>query len=179
MSYGQPQYPPPGYPPPPGYGPPGYGAPPPGYGAPVQYGAPQYGPPGPVYGQPPPQQGGCGCMSITIGGLVVLLLLCGGVVGIFFLGYRVNTQAIQPVVQQDPVIQQHIGDIREFTPNYQEFFSAQDPPEADQTAYTYDVWGTKGNGKLVVYVYNDDGDVIVEGGYLETPDGVRHELSPE
>ncbi|MFJ6199053.1 hypothetical protein [Micromonospora sp. NPDC092111] len=83
-AYGQPAYGQPDYGQP-GYGPPGYGPP----GQPPQFGAPV----------PPPQKSNKGLIiGLVVGGVVLILALCGGVIGLAL----VNSDDAGPVASGSP-----------------------------------------------------------------------------
>ncbi len=108
------------------------------------------------------------------GGGVVSLILCCGACGWFgnFV-FQVQAEDVRAQIKDDPVITEHIGRIESIEVNYAASFA-----EEDNAIWTYDLIGSKGNGRLVVKQIDDaDGDAVdLQWATLELATGDTFDL---
>ena len=118
---------------------------------------------------------GCTVFAIIFGAIagvgVLILLCCGG--GIYFAMDTMVANQVAEDLRDNPVINEHVGRIRDTDFVFSDSFAAG-PDE-----YVIEVVGTKGNGRLIVETEDAGGKEHVISGFLETPDGERHDLFPE
>ena len=117
---------------------------------------------------------GCTLFAIVfgaiVGGGVLLVACCGGAV--YFGMDTVLAAQVGEDLRDNPVVEQHVGKIRETSFNFGASFAA------GQDEYVIDVVGSKGNGRLRVVTEDEGGQERVLSGTLETPAGERHDLFP-
>lgn len=129
------------------------------------------------------QRGGfnMGCL------LAVILVIVVAGVGIFFLGkagLNVVAEQVKMDIRDNPVIQEHIGEIQEIELNLKASGAS-----AQKEQFVFDVKGTKGSGQLTVKVdapEDPEKAQVKEGepfmkvlsGSLRMADGTTHEILP-
>ncbi len=83
-------------------------------------------PPPPPYVQQPFEQkrGGWGCLWIilAVSGAISLLVCCG-CAGMFYFGLNMGTEAIKTSLAQNPVVQEHVGELQEANFDWAAMFS--------------------------------------------------------
>ena len=103
--------------------------------------------------------------GIGILSVITVLACCGGGYGIFYFSMNFIADAVKSDVQDDPSIQQHIGDIESLSINMEETSEVQ--IDEGKRTYAFDIEGTKGSGQLIAKVVEQGGDEIgVESGRL-------------
>lgn len=118
---------------------------------------------------PPPKSSGlsaCLIAVLVLGG-VVLLVCCGGLVGLMLFGGRLMASEVEAQLRDNPVLQEHIGQIESFEIDWVR--SGQE--EGDDT-FVYRVEGTKGKGYCVVTHITDlEGNEQIVRAELRTDEG--------
>ena len=149
------------------------------------YGGPSYGGPGgPPYAggpqQPAPKKGpnwllivGIVVGVLALGGAALGVCCCGGGWAAFGGALQMNADAVAKAVRDNPVVQEHVGDITSITLNFEETATAsEEAPER----FAYDVKGSKGSGLLVVENNNDINAMEIYYGELILPNGEVYDL---
>jgi hypothetical protein len=143
-------------------------------------GGPSYGGPGgsPYAGapqQPAPKKGpnwfliiGVGIGALVLGGAAVGVCCCGGLGLAVPALTQVVGDEVAKQVADDPVIQEHIGDIETITYNFTESMEAS--ADGDERM-AFDVSGSKGSGLLIVEGANSGDEIDITYGELIMPDG--------
>jgi hypothetical protein len=125
--------------------------------------------PGPQYGYPPPPNKSRKKLLwvlLGVGGLLIVLV-CGGVIGLVYFGANVIEAEIRNQVRDNPVLVKHVGQVESFEVNLTESAAIND----DDT-FVYHVKGSKGSGVLTVkHITDDNGDEVVQSAELRLPDG--------
>lgn len=89
-------------------------------------------------------------------------------------GIGVITTEIEDQLRDNPKVQEHVGEISEFTMDWSRSFAT-----ADDDTYVYRVKGTKGGGKVTVkQITNDDGDEEIVSADLRLDSGKTVQLVP-
>ena len=147
------------------YAPPGYGNNP--YGNP--YGDPRFG--------PPPPKPSRWWLWLLLGGGGVLLLCCCGCFGLVYFGFNLIEQELTPQLQNDPVVQEHIGTVESVEFDFMKSITEAES-SGDDDALVFHVEGSKGSGDVIGRsVTGPDGVEHLEGGVLRLPSGEEYELS--
>jgi hypothetical protein len=107
------------------------------------------GPPG----MHPPRKSNAWLWILGIGGgiLGLGLLCCGCFGGLFYFGWGQMNEMVKQQIQNDPVIQEHIGEVYSVSANVMatgQEVQANPPPPGDNVL-VFDVKGSKGSGQLV------------------------------
>jgi hypothetical protein len=123
------------------------------------------------YGFPPPQppqKSRKKLVWILLGvGALLVVLVCGGVIGVVKFGFNIIEAEIRNQVRDEPVLIEHIGQIEKMDVDLTESAALND----DDT-FVYHVTGSKGSGVLTVkHVTNDAGDEEIQSADLRLPDG--------
>ena len=120
---------------------------------------------------------GAGCIISII---VVVLLVIGGMTFMFFKGMDMAAEEVRKAVQDDPVIQQHLGEITEIDLNLSATGQApenQNKGEGDKHSFlVLDVVGTKGEGTLTVKMVQSGEAMTFSDGKLKMADGQTYDL---
>ncbi len=103
--------------------------------------------------QPPKRSTSVWTWVLGIGGgfLLAGLLCCGCIGFVFYFGVNQMHEQVKQQIQNDPVIQQHIGQVQSVSTNFQASVKEiqENPPPPGDNVLTFDVKGTKGEGLLV------------------------------
>jgi hypothetical protein len=86
------------------------------------------------------------------GGFGVAALLCCGCLGVLgYIGFNQINQSLKLQIQDDPVIQEHIGEIESVSLNLMAAIEEMkaNPPPPGESLQAFDVQGTKGSGVVV------------------------------
>lgn len=112
----------------------------PGYGGP-------YGPP--VSPLPPQKGNGCLIAGIVGGILGVMLLICGGCLGVGFFAldaeYKETARKLSVAHRNDPKVKEEVGEVQEISINWGATMARE-----DDDCDVYDVRGDKGTAQMVV-----------------------------
>ena len=107
------------------------------------------------------------------GGLLLALILAIG--GVAYWGYDMFRDQARDAVARNPVIQQHVGEIREF-----DFDMSATGDDPDPEVFVVRVEGTRGSGTVTAkFVTVDAERERIASGTLVLDGGERHELEPE
>ncbi len=151
---------------PPGFGPSSPGNNPYPYQPPGQFSDP-YGPP-----QPKSNSSIIWIVGIVIGVIGLGgLLACGCCGGLTFFGMNVAADQVADSLRDNPVVVEHLGEIKECNWNVGESFQHD-----DDDVMVFDVEGSQGSGKIIGEL-NDNSDGLISG-HLETTNGT-FDLFPE
>lgn len=90
-------------------------------------------------------------LLLVLAGGLMFLLCCGGLGGLAFFGWSIFTGKAQAVLQNNPVVQEHIGEIREM-----KFDFAATGNEPGDDVLVIHVTGTKGSGTVTVKLVTND-----------------------
>ena len=102
------------------------------------------------------------------GGLVTMLLCCGGGFGFIFFGFNVLEAEMKDKLRE------HIGEIQSLDTDLMASMAA----EGDDT-FRYKVRGTKGAGELTVKQHtDDDGNEVIDEATLRLADGTKVQIVP-
>jgi hypothetical protein len=137
------------------------------YSQPPHYPTPQWPPPPYGFPPPPPPRKSKRLVWILLGvGGLVIVLICGGVIGLAYFGFNIIEKEIRNQVRDNPVLIQHIGSVESLEVDLTESAALKD----DDT-FVYHVKGSKGTGVLTVkHITNDAGDEEIEWAELRLPD---------
>jgi hypothetical protein len=136
------------------------------------------------YGPYPPPRRSSGCFwALLAGGILgASLLCCGACGGLVFFGLELIEDEIADSLKDDPVIQEHLGEVSSVELNMWESLREEmkNPTEADEESWmAFDVKGSKGSGRVVgKSVTNPETDLEeLKEGRLRLPDGRELPLS--
>lgn len=117
---------------------------------------------------PPPQKSRKKLVWTLLGvGALLVVLVCGGVIGVVKFGFNVIEAEIRNQVRDEPALIEHIGQIEKMDVDLTESAALND----DDT-FVYHVTGSKGKGVLTVrHVTNDAGDEEIQTADLRLSDG--------
>lgn len=123
----------------------------------------------------PRRNSGCWIVALILGltgGAAVLLAGCCG--GFVYAGMGIVAEQVRTDLRGNGVIDEHLGPI---TSIEVEWMSSLAAPGEDE--YVFNVEGPKGTGRVqVVSETVDAGAEKVTSGFLELPNGDRHDLFP-
>jgi hypothetical protein len=114
------------------------------------------------------------CLTIAlVGGFAVILLCCGGGVGIFWYGMGAFSAEIESQLRDNEQLKQHIGAIETFR------FDFSRSGEGDGKAMFFQVKGSLGEGHVAVVIEPDQqGRQQVVEATLHKSDGTQVPLVP-
>lgn len=110
---------------------------------------------------------------LALGGAGLGVCCCGGGAAMFGTVFQMQANAVKVAVAENPVLQEHIGDISKIELNFEESAAAS---EGGPQRFAYDVTGSKGSGLLVVETNNDIENMEIYYGELTMPSGEVHDL---
>ncbi len=118
----------------------------------------------------------CLILGLIFGGVGAFVLLCGGCcVGVVFFGLDQIGGEIEQDLADNPVIQEHIGDIQTFEMNKWESIQ-----HADEDVYVFRVSGPKGSGTVEAECLDNDAGIYeVWSGELRMDSGEVYDLFPD
>lgn len=130
----------------------------------------------PTFGNPPPPPRSSGMKWVLIV-LVVLGLLalvcCGGCAAFTYWGYTVGAKQagleVAAQVEDDPAVQEHLGDNLELMMNLSS--STQEQQQRGRQVLVFDATGSKGSGTIIVFPNPGGGPGSFESAILKLPDG--------
>ena len=137
-----------------------------------QYSEPSY----PAGASPPPKRKSSMGLVIILSvsmGLVLVLLCCGGGIGIVWFGLGVVENSVLSQLKDHPAVQEHIGEVEEF-----EMDLMASANHEDSETFIYDVSGSKGSGTFEVRSVTVGSREEISNATLELPDGTRITLVP-
>ena len=113
-------------------------------------------------------------LLMVVGGpLIVILLFCGGGLGIMMFGMNVLSAEIEMELRDHPQFREHIGEVQSFDVDWAKSFA-----EEGDDVFVYDVQGTKGSGEVTVEsVTNDVGKEEIISAQLRMSSGEVIELN--
>ncbi len=117
----------------------------------------------------------CLIVSLVLGGLLLCVLCCCG--GGYFLmnvGGSQFAESARLAVQDDPTVQEHIGEIQSIELDWMQSIERQSQP-GEERMFAFTISGTKGSGTLTIYI-NEANQAEAETGELLTEDGELHYL---
>lgn len=125
--------------------------------------------------QPPRKKSSAGKIILILAGVggVFLLLCCGGIGAMSWFGLSQVGNVVAQQVQDDPAIQEHIGEIQSSSFNMMATGELAEET-GEQGVIVLDVTGSKGSGKLRARMEGEN----VTQATLVLPDGQEFELSP-
>jgi hypothetical protein len=127
-------------------------------------------------------------MYVLLGIGAVVVIGCCGCAGMMMFGGNAFMQAgmnlvgeqIKPSLQADPVVQEHIGDIKKismnFTASTQEAQRSQQAGEPQRMVF--DVEGTKGKGQIIGTNMEQGGQPRLKNAELRMSTGETYPLTP-
>ena len=126
------------------------------------------------------QRGGIG-RGCLISIIVVVVLVIGGGVGLYFWGTGYVEDQAKIAVQDDPVLKEHIGEIEEIDLNLQATGTASGKQDEDaeekRTVLVFDLVGSKGSGQLTVAMGQGEKDgMAFSDGSITMSDGKKFDL---
>jgi hypothetical protein len=118
---------------------------------------------------------------LGVGGILLVSCLgCGGLVYVFGTqGMKMVTAKIQPQVQADPVIREHIGEIKEFTWSITSFAKEyeKNSPRHEGRDVCFEVKGDKGEGLVMCRIDNTNPqNQRITNAELVLPNGEFHKM---
>ena len=111
---------------------------------------------------------GCGC-------LVAMLLCCGICGGLASLGYQQIKDEVQTELQNNPVVEENIGEIQKLDVQWRETFA-----DERDNYYVFKITGDKASGTVTVHLkdvgINEPEEI--QGGTLVLESGEQFDLKP-
>jgi|GEM_PF-1285428 hypothetical protein len=148
-----------------------------------------YSPPGAAnnpYGNPfsdprfqpqPPKKSLWWLWLLLGGGGAFACLLCCGLFGLVYVGFNVIESELTPQLQRDPVVQEHLGEVKSVEFDFMKSVSESEK-SGDSDTLVFHVEGSKGSGDVIGRtVTGEDGAERLEGGILRLPSGEEFQLS--
>lgn len=134
--------------------------------------------PGTMYGDQQPKTGGSKVWLWVLGSILAVFLLgalvcCGGGYFAYQAGTGMMAEAYTSQLNNNPVIQEHIGDIESM--NF-DLTATTEQAEASGGAMAFKISGTKGSGILLIHQAPGGDGERIERAELVLPDGTRHEV---
>ena len=123
-----------------------------------------------------------GCLiAFLIAGVLGVLVCCGGGVMMMNFGLGVLAGEYERQLTDNPVIEEHIGEIESFDHSLSgTFTAAQQAEEAgDQTPLAFEVKGSKGEGTVLVLQDQSGDGTGIASATLVMPDGSRFPIEVE
>lgn len=116
-----------------------------------------------------------GCIfAVVAGGALLVLLCCGGVVGVGYFGLSVFAKEIETRLRDNPVLVEHLGPIESF-----EMDMIASIAEGEENVFVFNVKGQKGSGIVTAQsITADDGSEEITWAQLRLPDGQTVDLLP-
>ena len=130
----------------------------------------------PTGASPPPKRKSSMGLVIILAismGLVLVLLCCGGGIGIVWFGLGVVEDSVLSQLHDHPAVQEHIGEVEDFEMNLMASANHE-----DSDTFIYDVSGSNGSGRLEVRSVTVGSREEISNATLELPDGTRINLVP-
>lgn len=116
----------------------------------------------------------CLILVLGIGGLSVLLLCCGGGVGLVWFGLNVVSTEIEEQLRDNPKLKEHVGVVESFTFDFTRTAALNKPD-----AMVFHVKGSIKEGDVTVVADTDgEGHQVVRSAVLRLPDGTDIPLVP-
>jgi hypothetical protein len=118
-------------------------------------------------GAPPPRSSSpwAWCLWIVIVGGLLMVLAMVALVGF---GWKLYSDEVQRVLQDEPAIQEHIGTISSMDLD----FSATTDEDLSSDQFVWDLEGDRGKGRVLVeLITEEDGGESLSAGTLTLPDG--------
>lgn len=136
------------------------------------------------FGRPYPQQRGSNVwlwVLAAVGSifLIGMVVCCGAGYFLVDAGKKMIADGAAQELRDNPIVQEHIGEIDEIEIDFGEVISnAQDQDEDDLSiTFVFRVKGSKGSGKILMR--QDDGDEAIASAQLVMDDGTQYELPLE
>jgi hypothetical protein len=108
------------------------------------------------------------------GGVLMMLLCCGGGIGVMTFGLQVMSSEVKDQIRDNPKFREHIGEVQEFEMDWAASFG-----DEGEDTYRYRVRGTKGSGELTVKQRTGpDSNEVIDEAELRLADGTKVQVVP-
>ena len=110
-------------------------------------------------------------LLIVLGAVAVLLL---GLAGLGYWGWTLFTEQAKQALNDNPVIQEHIGEIDKLTLDFEATGNAK-----GEDSFVFRIEGSRGSGVVTAdFVSVDDDTEEIRAGTLKLESGETHDLMP-
>ncbi len=121
-------------------------------------------------------------LYVLLGVGAILLVSCLGCAGLLYVGgtqgMKMVTAKLKPQIQADPVVREHIGEIKEMTWSITSFAKEYEKNQARHNGRDacFEVKGDKGSGLIMGKLDNNPANQRLVNMELVLPDGTFHKM---